>query len=697
SYQAMRNIMRHLVEFHHYRKIAFIQGPQDHHDSTQHYRAYRDALLEYGLPFDPNLISLPGLWDQERIPGDIHYLLDEKHAEFEAIVVLSDNLAIRTITELRKRGFRIPEQIAVIGFNNELKGSVCDPPLTTASIKIEERAALAVQALLDLIAGKEVPNTITLPSNLIVRRSCGCTSAAVQQACLAPEDWGTHSAPSPKTNITTRCQKILTQLLPILNNNTNADAQYLQQLLEAFMVEITTQTSPSFISRLERILLTVYTGEGFSEWQEIISTMRRQIAPSLDRDQQIKAENLWYQAVVTLREISERSMLYRQLDGAARNWDIHRFTQRLNSTFDFPQLVEMITERLKNLGFVTFYLSLYENSQQNRKRARLILAHNSDGRIDLGDEGLLYDLPELLPRELLDRTERFSLILLPLFYETNHIGFILLERTPFFMNGIIYTSLQIQLSSALWGTLLFHKQKQVEAALVAQAQALARSNADLQKFAYVASHDLQEPLRKITLFCDRLSSFSNKLGPQENNYINRMQNAAYRMQHLIAGLLSYSRLTTKAQPFTPVDLNQIAEEVIGDLEIKISQTQGRVCLRNLPTVNADPLQMRQLFQNLISNGLKFHRENVPPLIQIAAETTAAEYILTFEDNGIGIEKSYYEKIFVLFERLYAQNVYEGSGIGLAVCKKIVEHHRGSIHIESSPGEGSKFIVKLPVT
>ncbi len=238
-----------------------------------------------------------------------------------------------------------------------------------------------------------------------------------------------------------------------------------------------------------------------------------------------------------------------------------------------------------------------------------------------------------------------------------------------------------------------------------QRQELARSNEELQQFAFVASHDLQEPLRKIKTFGDRLKvTCSDALTPQGRDYLERMQNAASRMQALIEDLLALSRVTSRGEPFVPVNLTHIVQEVISDLEIRIQQTGATVEVQDLPTINADPLQMRQLLQNLIGNALKFHRPETSPIVNIYSQDSQSqfnqlagrEYLQLFvEDNGIGFEEKYLQRIFNVFQRLHGRSQYEGTGIGLAICKKIVERHHGSITASSQLGQGATFIVTLP--
>ena len=238
---------------------------------------------------------------------------------------------------------------------------------------------------------------------------------------------------------------------------------------------------------------------------------------------------------------------------------------------------------------------------------------------------------------------------------------------------------------------------------------LEESNKELQSFASVAAHDLQEPLRKVQAFGDRLKSkYAEALGEQGRDYLERMQDASSRMATLINDLLSYSRITTKAKPFVQVNLNEITAEVINDLEIRIEELDGRVEVGDLPTIDADSLQMRQLMQNIIGNGLKYHKQGESPVVKVSAKLVKADAEMsgaqisedmcqiTVTDNGIGFDEKYADRIFGIFQRLHNRTEYDGTGVGLAICRKIAERHNGTIEAHSEPEKGSKFVVMLPV-
>jgi PAS domain S-box-containing protein len=250
--------------------------------------------------------------------------------------------------------------------------------------------------------------------------------------------------------------------------------------------------------------------------------------------------------------------------------------------------------------------------------------------------------------------------------------------------------------------------KQANEALARYAAELERSNQELEQFAYVASHDLQEPLRMVASYVQLLSKdFAGELGPEADEYIGFAVDGARRMQRLIDDLLAFSRVGTRGRQFEPVDCNQVLQDVLRSLKLAIDEVQAQITYDFLPTVQGDRGQIYQLFQNLLANALKFHG-SAPPAIEVGAVwqpsgastgsssgEEGAGWLFSVRDNGIGIEPQYFDRIFVIFQRLHSRAHYSGTGIGLAICKKIVERHGGRIWVESTPGEGATFYFRLP--
>lgn len=239
-------------------------------------------------------------------------------------------------------------------------------------------------------------------------------------------------------------------------------------------------------------------------------------------------------------------------------------------------------------------------------------------------------------------------------------------------------------------------------ALQEYAHKLQHSNQELEQFAYVASHDLKEPLRKIIFFSGSVQEMLGAGPPsQAGDYLRRMQRAAERMQKMIDGLLELSRINTRGGAYAPVELTQLAQEAAGDLAALVRDTGGQVLIDELPSAEVDGLQMRRLFQNFIGNGLKFHRADTAPIVRISraaahTEDGSAPFVaIRIEDNGIGFDPAHAERLFLPFQRLHGMNEYEGTGLGLAICHKIVERHHGRIEASSRPGAGSIFTIILP--
>jgi two-component system, sensor histidine kinase and response regulator len=239
-------------------------------------------------------------------------------------------------------------------------------------------------------------------------------------------------------------------------------------------------------------------------------------------------------------------------------------------------------------------------------------------------------------------------------------------------------------------------QLQREIAIRAETQeALQRSNTEFEQLAYVASHDMQEPLRKIASYLQLLGQrYEGRLDADADEFIGYAVDGAKRMQALINDLLAFSRVGTKAKPFAPTDCNAIVRTALTDLQIAIEECGAQIEVGELPTVMGDATQLPQLFRNLLANAIKFRRD-VAPRIRVHAEPAGASWRFEVSDNGIGIAAEYFERIFIIFQRLHGRSRYAGTGIGLAICKKIVERHGGQIEVRSTPGEGSTFAFTLP--
>jgi two-component system, sensor histidine kinase and response regulator len=245
-------------------------------------------------------------------------------------------------------------------------------------------------------------------------------------------------------------------------------------------------------------------------------------------------------------------------------------------------------------------------------------------------------------------------------------------------------------------SLMAQKEKSEEKAK-AFARELERSNKDLEDFAHLASHDLLEPLRKIITFGDRLKDQSSGMNEKGKDYLERMQRASMRMKNFINDLLEYSKVTSIPKPNKMTHVGKLVQKVCEDLDFQIKNSNAAIEIGELPTLELNPTQISTVLQNLLSNALKYHREGVPPVISLTSSYDDKEktWDIKVSDNGIGMETKHFGRIFKLFERLHGKDTFEGTGVGLAICQKIAINHGGKILVESQPGEGSSFIIKLP--
>lgn len=240
--------------------------------------------------------------------------------------------------------------------------------------------------------------------------------------------------------------------------------------------------------------------------------------------------------------------------------------------------------------------------------------------------------------------------------------------------------------------------KQHQVALEKNISELARSNRELQEFAYVASHDLQEPARKLSFYSDYLvSKYESILDERGMDYLLNMQSASRRMRSLINDLLAFAQVEQRGLKLKHINLNQVTHEVLQDLEISIEEKEATVHIEPMPVIEADENMLHQLFENLLSNAIKYSREGVKPVVNVGAEQEENVLKIRVRDNGIGFDEKYLPQMFTLFQRLHSSEKYSGTGLGLAICQKIVALHHGSITAQSRVGEGSTFVITLPIT
>jgi DNA-binding LacI/PurR family transcriptional regulator/signal transduction histidine kinase len=688
--EGIRDAIVHLVQHHGYRRIAFIRGPEGHTEAVIRYDAYAQTLAECEVPLDPDLVA-PGDFLAATGVAAIRLLLDERKAEFEALVAANDNMALGAIEALQERGLRVPYDVAVVGFDDAQQARVSTPSLTTVRQPAHELGRVAVGTLLELLAGEPVPKLVTLPTELVVRHSCGCLAPSVASAAAE----STAVIGETLDNVLAgQRELILSEMVRAVAPSSEAQeevAGWSAQLLDAFVADLKAEREAPepFLQTLDGILRqAVEQGSQLTSWQGAISAVCRHLLPCLtDIDTLPRALDLSQQACLMIADMAHAAQAIRSLNTVQCAVTLRDISQVLITTFHVAALMDVVAREIPQLGIERCYVSLCENPELPTGDSGLILAYDENGRCDLGEAGRRFPTLQLVPDDLLPQDRAYHFMAESLYFRDEEFGLVVFEVGP--MEGLVYPTLRAQISAALKGAFLLEELEQA-------AQELGRSNRELELFAYVASHDLQEPLRMVHSYLQLLERrYKGQLDDDADEFIGFAVDGADRMQTLIMDLLTYSRVGTRGKPFEPTDLGDALEAALANLQVAIEESGARITHDQMPTLSVDATQITQLFQNLVGNAIKFHQQNEPPEIHVGAEHKDSNYVLSVQDNGIGIDSQYFDRIFMIFQRLHTREEYDGTGIGLALCKKIVERHGGSIWVESQPGEGATFSFTIP--
>jgi DNA-binding LacI/PurR family transcriptional regulator/signal transduction histidine kinase len=700
NYGGMLEACTHLIEHHRCRHVAFLGGPEDHPEARERFRAYREALRRGGLDFDPRL-TVSGDFIREHGGLGVRRLMDERHCEFDAVAAANDLLALGAAEELTQRGIRIPDDVKIIGFD-DIEESRCFPvPLTTVRQPFYELGTSAVADLLRSIRGEPHAARTLLPTTLVTRQSCGCPRlpAAALDAAAPPSVAG--ESPPEREAFARRVSAPLVK-------EAGLDGETARRLTEALHDELWGRRPGCFLTVLDGELLRVTALGAIRKFHQALSLLRAYSLPFLlaEPGRLVEAENMMQRARLLICEYLEKARAYEIFQKAAQTDRLGRINRILISTYNFNDFTKIFAREFPQFDIPCYYLCVYEEPSVSLQYARLLLACTDRKIIDLPPEGIRFPTKSIVPPGFLPASRQRALIVEPLYFHGEPLGFIVFEDDR--KAGMFYEELRSHLSVALKGTLLFQEKEKLLAEREEQARyllqtsaGLARSNAELEQFTYIVSHDLKEPLRKAAVFAERLRSrLQSSEDSQTREFSERVIAAANRMNRLIDDLLAYCRLSKNKEPFRKIDLNACLRAVLQDLEVRIEQERASLELGALPVIEAEPHQIEQLLLNLMTNALKFHPPGRPVSVKVSSRLLTLEgrdfCELEVRDNGIGISREHFEDIFGIFQRLHGKMEFEGTGIGLAICKRIVEEHHGSIRVESVEGEGSVFIVTLPV-
>ncbi|MBN2738284.1 MAG: substrate-binding domain-containing protein [Spirochaetales bacterium] len=719
--KGMRDLVCHLLEQHKCKEFAFISGPAENLESKTRYRIFKEVLQEHGMSLHPENYVAGDFMMASGVKA-VKTLLDDRKVNFDCVVVASDDMALGVISELQARDIQVPKEVMVVGFDDLLEGRYYSPALTTVHQPFYEQGVKATETMLAILRGEDVPKKIFLDTEVKIRESCGCLSKAIQNVSSGPyqiyEFAGIDQLFSDKEKIV---KLILQGIQPSARTMKIVDKKMLLEAVTAFYEEIALSKEGNFLSVIsDFVYATMKRGDDLVPWQMVVSIFRIIALPYLvDKKNRHLAEDIWHKARVMIGNMTQRRETLRRMNAAIESQILKDLSEELNTRIGVEELLDVLTKDIPIMGIPSVFVALYDDVKIPGEYSRLILAVDQKKRIKLNADGVRFPSRELFPRNIIKLDRRYTFIVQALFFGTHQLGFTLFEIG--LKEGRIYETLRLRISSSLRGGLLL-RQVQNQAHLleeqvkertrdlvktneqleneIAQRErienALRRSNEDLQQFAYVASHDLQEPLRMVASYVCRLERrYKDQLDQDANEFIEFVVDGARRMQRMINDLLMFSRIDTQGKEFSETNIANVLQDVLLDLQTSIQEKNVTINIpSHLPVIMADKGQIHKVFQNLISNAMKFQRE-VPPEITVVFEPRPEEWYFAVQDNGIGIEEEFLDKIFIMFRRLHSRGEYPGTGIGLAIVKKIIERHNGKIGVQSRINEGSNFYFTIP--
>jgi len=743
----MKAVVAHLIEVHDCQQIAFIRGPIGHLEADKRFQAYVEVLESHNIPLDPKLI-LHAHFTATSSRDTIREFLDQPDIQFDAIVSANDRMAVGAIEVLQERGIKIPDDVAIVGFDDIEESRYTLAPLTTVKQPFYEQSKNAIEVIHQHLMGDSLPQNIILPAKLIVRQSCGCTLAQeILQQNLVPHEAVLPSRSELKDQRAEIVNKIIEsgQLFET-DQRVTIETHWVEILFDAFTDELQGGGAGKFLAVLEDLLNLALNKSGIiAGWQEMNLTLRNQVNPYFTEPESQKlVDDLWQNARTMIGEFAVRAQAYHRYQTILRTLQISETSQSLLTTFNFDQLIAIIHQDLPELEIRSCFLALYEGEPgKPSDQARLVLAFEGEDRLDLGSEGLVYPAHEYLPKELPLQNRRKTWVLSPLLFRSDQFGFIIMEIGP--RDGMVYETIRRYISSALKGTLLLQERikaeeelkeyhalleervsertrelhetniqlqreiadrnqaqeeirqlnEELEQRVIQRTALLETTNQELESFSYSVSHDLRTPLRAIIGYSSILQEdFIDQIPPEALKHLSRINQNAHHMNQLVLDLLTFSRLGRQELIKYPVDCAALARQVFDDLSPEWTDRQVEIDISEVPSCLADPALLKQVLINLFSNAIKFTRIRETAQIRFFSEQEENKIIYIIKDNGAGFDPLLRDRLFGVFQRLHTLKEFEGTGVGLATAKRIITRHGGQIWAESEIDQGATFYFTL---
>ena len=691
NYQGMRDAVCHLIEHHGHRRIAFLRGPEGAQEEELRFRAYRDALTDHGLPLAAELISGHTKWDRSDGPVAIADFLDTRglrpKRDFDAIISVGDDMACGALETLQARGVLVPEDVAVVGFNDDDEGRAILPALTTVRQPVETMAQAAVATLMALLSAQPAAELVALPLELVVRRSCGCLSPGVLQAAVRASE-----TPSPP--VVTSHAALVAQIV----RATGASESAITRLVADFQADLEANPKGAFLGTLNDLLQRdALADRDVSVWHAGLSAMRGGLLPALAARAVPSAEDLWQQGRVLVGETAAQAHAYQRFRAEQDTRLLGDLSQRIQTAAHRAALMDTLAAELPALGVAACYLALYEETDAPAQMARLLFAFDRHGVHEFDPDAGLFPATQLLPADILPAEMPRGLVALPLYFQNRQLGFMLLAVDA---RGAGFTEvLREQISTALAGLFL---REQIRRAWQ-EAEDASRLKS---RFLATVSHELRTPLSLIVGTIEMMQREDQERGialPEDHRRdLASIHASAQHLAHLIADVLDLASSQAGELRLTrePMQLSDLLARVI-TLAEPMAREKGLTWETefppHLPLILGDRTRLQQVILNLVSNAVKFTEQGS---VSLWVEIGKKEAVIAVSDSGLGIPATEQETIFNEFKQSErtARRGYGGMGLGLAISRRLVELHGGQIGVLStgSDGAGSTFYFTLPI-
>jgi signal transduction histidine kinase/DNA-binding LacI/PurR family transcriptional regulator len=688
SYGDMKLGIKHLITDHGFRKIAFIRGPVNHQPSGRRYKAYLDILKENNIPLNENIISPHVDWTEAGEALDVMFTKKnlKPKTDIEAIVACSQTFIAGSMRYLKNRGIKVPDDIALLGFDDTEDIRAIYPPITTSYSAHYEMGYKTVELLLAKLKRQKTTQLIKVDGEVIIRKSCGCIN---QSKIFLDNISLTQNKNKKLSEVLNDNFCAILKVVNIIALNNDDAKQWTKILINSFTDEIEYNKENKFNNEIKKFIDTHYSlSKTIDKFLFFIISIQINFLFCLGQDPQLylKAINIFKRTFLLFYECKD-ILIYKRLAKQKKLTQTLGLLERiLISTFNKQDMFDILEENLPSLNIKTCYLYTCNNPIEFNKlneglQVSLVFAIENNRRVILDKKKHTFIKREQIIEHLISKINKDSYLLFPLLFGKELMGYIVFYFNP--NESLVFETLCDIIASSLKGSNTMQQLYRIKDELV-------RSNKDLEQFAYVAFHDLQEPLRMVRSYLQLLEKkFKDNFDEDIIDYISFASEGSLRMYNLINGLLYYSRITSKTIPFVSFNSSELLQEVLLDLSILIKDKKAEILYDTLPEIVGDRSQIKRLFQNLISNALKFNLQE-QPIVNITCKQNDKEWQFSVTDNGIGIDPVFFNKIFLLFQRLNKREQFKGNGIGLSVCKKIVERHEGRISVESELGKWTTF-------